>query len=81
MTTTGVEATAHPGGILKSLSITESALRHPDLATLILDAVDQATIQANHRVQHLLGTIDPALLGLPTPPTTDDTTPKTWRTQ
>ncbi|SER37631.1 hypothetical protein [Actinokineospora terrae] len=74
----GVEATVHPGGILSSLSITTSALRRPDLATLIFTVVDQATAEANHRIHHLLNGVDPTLLGLPA---TEPPTPQTWRVQ
>ncbi|GAA3012326.1 YbaB/EbfC family DNA-binding protein [Actinokineospora diospyrosa] len=77
----GVEATVHPGGILSRLSLTESALRRPDLAELILRVVDQATAEANRRIQHLLNDVDPALLNLSSPKTAEDTTPDTWRIQ
>ncbi|RLK61483.1 hypothetical protein [Actinokineospora cianjurensis] len=74
----GVEATVHPGGILSSLSITTSALRRPDLATVILTVIDQATAEANTRIHHLLNGADPTLLGLPTPAPQP---PETWRVQ
>ncbi|MBM7776431.1 hypothetical protein JOD54_006635 [Actinokineospora baliensis] len=77
----GVEATVHPGGMLSRLTLTESALRRPDLAEVILRVIDQATAEANHRIRHLLEEVDPALLNLSSPKTTEDTTPTTWRTQ
>ncbi|MDQ3403100.1 MAG: YbaB/EbfC family DNA-binding protein [Actinomycetota bacterium] len=79
----------HPGGALADLELTEAALRlgGTDLATTLLDAIDEATAVANQRTRHALEStlrgVDLAHVGLDQDPALTEraeaTTPPTWR--
>jgi DNA-binding protein YbaB len=80
----GIEVEAFPGGALSSIILSDRALaRGPSaLAESILDAVAEATAQANQRTKHALGEAL-GVLGVTSDAVlterVEGTTPRTWR--
>ena len=82
--TRGVAVEVHPGGALSSITLSDRALTlgPRDLAATIVDAIAEATAQANRRTENALN-VALTVLGFDTDAVlverVESTTPQSWR--